>query len=87
MLKNYMEDFVDNTLPRVLERYKDICKCEKCIMDIKAKCLNQLRPLYFVTERGDVYSKLNSLEAQFKTDIVMELVKAIDTVSKSPRHD
>lgn len=87
MIKNYMEDLVDNALPEVLETYPEICKCKECLDDIKAKALNQLKPLYFVESRGSVYSKLNSLQSQFKTDILTEIIKAIDLISKNPRHD
>lgn len=87
MVRNYMEDLVENILPELLENYPNMCKCEECIDDIKALTLNQLKPSYFVEARGSVYSKLNSLESQFKTDIVTELIKAIDLVSANPRHD
>lgn len=86
MVKNYMEVLVENQLQRLLKNYNDICTCERCISDIMAKALNQLKPLYFVLEQGNVYAKLNNLESQFKTDIVTELVKSIEIISKNPRH-
>lgn len=87
MVKNYMEDLVENTLPEILETYPNICKCGECLDDIRARTLNQLKPIYFVESRGSVYSKLNSLQSQFKTDILTEIIKAIDLISKNPRHD
>ena len=87
MVKNYMEILVENQLTNLLKKYTDICTCERCIADIKAKTLNQLKPLYFVLEQGNVYAKLNNLESQFKTDIITELVKAIDIISNNPRHE
>lgn len=86
MIKNYMEQIVDETLPTVIDKYTDMCKCEKCIDDIKAITLNNLKPLYIVTEEGAIYSKLKELEQQFKTDIISELIKAIELVSKRPKH-
>lgn len=87
MIRNYMEDLVETILPEILEGYPNICKCKECLDDIKAKALNQLKPLYFVESRGSVFSKLNSLQSQFETDIVTELIKAIDLISKNPRHE
>lgn len=87
MVKNYMEVIVDTFLPSVLNQYKDICKCERCIDDIKAFALNRLKPLYFVSDKGSIYSKLNELQIQFRTDVTQELVKAIDAVSKNNHHD
>lgn len=86
MLKNYMEDAIDHLMPSVLENYPDICKCEMCILDIKAIALNGLKPMYTATEDGKVYFKLNELNNQFKIDIINGIMKAIEVVSKNPRH-
>lgn len=87
MLRNYMEDAVDHIIPSVLENYSDICKCEKCILDIKAIALNKLKPMYTATINGSVYIKVNELNNQFRIDIINEIMKAIAIVSKKPRHD
>lgn len=87
MIKNYMEILVERKLVDLLEDFPDNCKCERCINDIKAKTLNQLRPLYFVEEKGDVYTRLNNLQVQFETDIVTELIKSINLIFQNPRHD
>src|SRR5690554_1052757 len=86
MLKNYMEDIVDEVLPGVLKEYKNICKCEKCLEDIKAITLNELKPKYVVTNEGVVYTKLKELNCQSRTDVLTKLIMAIEKVSKSPRH-
>ncbi|WP_017413760.1 late competence development ComFB family protein [Clostridium tunisiense] len=87
MVKNYMEIVVDNILKKILPDYSNLCKCEKCCDDIKAIALNNLKPIYVVTNAGNLYAKVNELEIQFSTDIVKELVKAIDIVSKNPHHN
>lgn len=87
MIKNYMEQIVEETLPTIIDNYTNICKCEKCLDDIRAMALNNLKPLYYVTEEGAVYSKLNELGQQFRTDIISELIKAIEVVSKKPKHN
>ena len=87
MIKNYMEDLVERTLPEILAGYPDICKCPNCLDEIRAKALNQLKPQYFVESRGNVFTKLNSLQSQFKTDIVTEIIKATDLISANPRHN
>lgn len=82
-----MEDAIDHLLPSVLKDYDNICKCEKCIEDIKAMTLNKIKPMYTVTDKGSMYVKLGEeLEIQFKTDIVMQLIKSIEIVSKRPQH-
>lgn len=87
MLKNYMEIVLDEALPTVLEKYNNICTCERCIEDIKAIALNKFMPLYVVTEKGTVYSKINQLNVQFAADVISEITQAIEIVSKNPRHN
>ncbi len=77
---------MENLLPTVLDKYSDICKCEKCIDDIKAITLNSLKPLYVVTEEGNIFAKTNELSIQFKADVLGALTKAIEIVSKNPKH-
>ncbi len=87
MIKNYMESVVDRLLPVLLKDYKDICTCDRCKDDIRAIALNGLKPLYIATDKGEVYSKINELETQFRTDAIKELTKALEIVSKNPKHD
>lgn len=87
MVKNYMENFVEDLLPTVLNTYKDMCNCDRCIDDIKALTLNRLEPLYVVTERGEAYAKSNEIDRQFKINLVQKIVEAIEIVRKNPRHD
>jgi len=87
VLKNCMEIFVENALHVVLKEYEGICKCPKCIEDIKAISLNHLKPLYVVTEQGQAYMKVNEMEKQFQADVIQEVVRAIEIVSQNPKHD
>lgn len=84
-LKNYMEDIVFLILDELI-RDKNVCKCERCRMDIAAIALNHLPGKYVVTEKGEVYAKTDLLSRQFKTDVVIQLINAIDIVSKNPHH-
>ncbi|HDN86035.1 MAG: competence protein ComFB [Candidatus Omnitrophota bacterium] len=83
---NYMEDIVRNTLENLLSKRNDVCKCEKCTLDMMALALNNLPPKYVVTDKGRVYTKIAELELQLRTDVVREITKAIDKVKKAPQH-
>jgi competence protein ComFB len=87
MLKNYMEIVVDIILPVVIENYGNICRCDKCINDIKALALNNLQPHYVATVKGEVYTKINQLEVQFRADTITALVNSIEQVSRNSRHE
>ena len=85
-MKNYMEDCVMDMLPAVLKTM-DICKCDRCQMDIVAYALNNLPPKYVVARTGRLYAKLNSMYAQFHVDVATAVTNGAKQVSKSPRHD
>ncbi len=84
-IANYMEDVTANILSDLLKRdeYKRLAGDEKIKLDILAFALNRLPPKYVVTERGHVYTKLNELREQFKTNILVEITKAIQHVESN----
>lgn len=86
LLKNYMEEAVDSALEEILARKDDVCKCERCKLDIKALALNHLPPRYVVTDLGYAYTKANELAAQFKADIAVAITNALKVIKKNPRH-
>jgi competence protein ComFB len=84
-LKNYMEEIVFNQMKDVLADI-NVCKCDKCMMDIAAIALNDLPTKYIVTEKGELYSKINILMQQFEVDVVSAITKAAVLVKRNPRH-
>lgn len=85
-VKNYMEDVVEHLLPQISKQFKDSCTCERCISDIKALSLNNLKPKYVATEAGEVYAKVSELSSQFEADAIKAIVDAINRVKEHPRH-
>ncbi|SHE51547.1 competence protein ComFB [Caldanaerobius fijiensis DSM 17918] len=85
-VKNCMEDLVFEMIDGIIKDI-DVCKCDKCKMDIAALALNNLKPHYVVTPIGEVYTKVNILKQQFEADIISEIVKAAQYVAENPRHD
>ena len=86
VMKNYMEDIVDDLTLPILESM-DACKCDRCVFDIKAITLNTLPAKYIVTKKGKFYTKLESLQNQFEVDTIAAIAKAVAIVSKFPRHE
>jgi len=85
-IQNYMEDVVQDELELLLTDRDNVCKCNKCRMDMMVWTLNRVPPKYVVTDMGRIYTKLKEQEVQFKADVVKELTKAINFVSKNPQH-
>ena len=89
MIVNYMEEIVRNYLQNFLktdETYANTCKCEQCIDDIMAKALNNLKPYYITTKKGEVFAEYSSLETQHHAEVITEVIKAIEFVSKNKMH-
>ncbi|MEW6623741.1 MAG: late competence development ComFB family protein [Bacillota bacterium] len=85
LVKNVMELLVMQTVEDVLSKFPEVCRCDICRTDILALALNQLPPKYTVTEKGELFSKIQILEAQYRADIIGAITKAIIKVSESPR--
>jgi len=86
-LVNYMEEAVKKTFEEICgqEPYSGMEFTEKDRMDICAFALNHLPPRYVVTEKGHLYTRVDELKHQFKTDIIVELTKAVRKIKENPR--
>lgn len=85
-MRNYMEVCVEDLLDTILQDI-NCCTCENCRFDITAIALNSLPPKYVVTRKGQLYTKLYSLQQQFDVDIISAITKAAVIVNRNPRHD
>ncbi|MDV3426930.1 MAG: late competence development ComFB family protein [Bacillota bacterium] len=85
-LQNYTEIMIDHLMEAVLKNYNDICKCDKCLMDIKAIALNNLPPRYVVSDKGELYKKVEELDTQIQVDVIRAITKAIEQVRNNKRH-
>lgn len=84
--KNYMEELAVGVLDEILAKQENVCKCQRCRLDIVALALNNLVPKYAVTDIGRAHTKLEATKTQFQIDVVKELTKAIEKVNSNPRH-
>ncbi len=86
-LRNVNEDIVEHLIYDLLQEYSDICKCEKCVLDIKAIALNMMDSKYVVTDKGELFQKA---KYQFNNQEIVNATKyitqAIELVSRNPRH-
>ncbi len=85
-LKNYMEEAVFQVLGRMLAEREGVCGCDRCRLDIAALALNQVKPRYVVTDLGEVFTRASQMEAQFGTDVLTAVLRAMEQVGKNPRH-
>ena len=84
-LKNFMEVIVREMLPAVLAN-SPVCTCERCRLDILSYALNNLPPRYVVTNKGDMFARLETMQVQFEADVATALINGAKLVGSNPRH-
>ncbi len=81
MLKNYMEILVDEVYSEVKNKYS-ICQCEKYTKDIKSIALNNLPPVYFLSNVSEGEKKAFLLDRQRKITVLAKITEAVEIVVK-----
>ncbi|WP_353892535.1 late competence development ComFB family protein [Proteinivorax hydrogeniformans] len=85
-LINYNEILVKQKLDELWKDKNSECRCKKCKLDVTALALNNLPPKYVVSEKGELYSKVDSFNVQASTDITSAVVDAMEKVKRKPNH-
>ncbi|MGH7738969.1 MAG: late competence development ComFB family protein [bacterium] len=86
-LLNFMEEAAQRSLDELLAApaYESLKLSETQKLDVLAYALNRLPPRYVVTDKGHLYTRVDELKQQFKTDLIVELTKAIKFIGANPR--
>ena len=84
-LHNVAEDIMISKAPAIMESM-NMCTCKNCVYDVVALALNNTKPMYTVTKKGELFQKLASIESQCGTDIARELTRACIQIKMNPRH-
>lgn len=85
-LKNIIEDIARDFLNSALTLRYDICTCDLCKNDMLAYILSRVPARYVTTEEGSLYTIIEQTKLENEAVIAREIIKAIDVVSKNPRH-
>ncbi|MFH1577928.1 MAG: CheR family methyltransferase [Candidatus Omnitrophota bacterium] len=86
-LKNIVEDLAADFLNIVLALRYDICTCDLCKTDMLAYVLSRVPAKYVTTEEGSLRTIMEQTKAEHQAQIGREIIKAIEIVSKNPRHE
>ena len=88
ILINKMENTVKLAVNSILaeDEYSNVCKCQRCKLDIIALTLNKLHPRYVVTTMGNAIINANISSDQWRADVTTAVCEAIEIVNNNPRH-
>ena len=84
--ENYIEKMVRDELAKLFEQDEKLCKCDKCYQDIMTLTLNNLPPMYVSSNVGHIMTMYNLTKDQLHAQVMVELLKAVELVRKSPNH-
>ncbi|WP_129409478.1 late competence development ComFB family protein [Marinitoga lauensis] len=83
VMEHLVEDITNEmfSMPNV-----DMCVCDRCRADVIALALNHLHPKYVVTEKGRIFSELETYTFQMRAEVLTEVLKAMEKVKERPSH-
>lgn len=84
-LVNVIEELVKSRVREMMKEY-DMCRCDKCYLDVCAIVLNTLKPQYVTTSKGSLLAMLSDTNLQYITDLTVKIVQALKLVRDYPRH-
>jgi len=88
LLKNEAEMLVINELEKQLQDAPDdMCRCNDCIVDIAAKALNSIKPLYRYSLLGSLYTSQAMSDKAYSDALRNAVMEAIEIVTANPAHD
>lgn len=85
-VQNYMEIVVDKSVDLVMKSM-GMCRCKKCRQDVCALALNNLKPMYGATAKGEVIMKIQMTKDQARADLVATITQSAKKVHENPQHE
>jgi competence protein ComFB len=83
---NILEEVVKARTVKLIEGI-DMCRCERCRFDACAIALNALAPKYVTTNKGALLSQAGYINLEHRTEIDVQVIKALMLVKENPRHN
>lgn len=77
---NYAEYFVESYMKEIMKG-DTFNHNDEYVRQIYVMVLNSIKPFYAVTKKGEMYNKIKTQEGQYKTNIFLEITRAIDIMN------
>ncbi|MCD6277708.1 late competence development ComFB family protein [candidate division WOR-3 bacterium] len=84
-IKNYLEEFVEELAKEQLQKVPELAGNERALMDVMALALNNLKPMYVVSDAGHILTEVKLSSEQIRAKVLVAVLQAIDTVKRNPR--
>ncbi len=84
-IKNYLEAFVEELAKEQLQKVPELAGNERALMDVMALALNNLKPMYVVSDAGHILTEVKLSSEQIRAKVLVAVLQAIDRVKRNPR--
>ena len=84
-LRNRSAEMVLAKLETILEKKKNFCHCEECVLDLIAYTLNHVTPLYGTSLLGPLHPRKDK-EKKVEIEIDLALKAGIEKITRHPHH-
>jgi competence protein ComFB len=84
-LVNAYDELVQTAVREVMDK-TDMCKCEKCFLDICAIVFNQGYTHFVNTREGQLLKKIPSMNLGNQVEMMVQVMHAIKLVKNFPHH-
>lgn len=85
-LVNAYDDIVRTQVKQLMSREENMCKCEKCFLDICALVFNRGYTNFVTTHKGQVFTQLAESGISNQVDLTITIIDAINKVKSRPNH-
>lgn len=85
VLVNVVESLVKEKTREMIKTF-DMCQCNKCYLDACAIALNRTKSLYITSEKGQLLSRLTTINYGYQAEQMVEVIRALETVKENPKH-
>lgn len=83
-IRNYLEEFVEELAKEQLKKYPELAKSERALMDVMALALNNLKPMYVVSDAGHILTEVKLSSDQIRAKVLVAVLQAVEKVRKNP---
>ena len=83
---NFVEEAVFETTERLAAADPEFCGCEKCVADVEAYALANLKPAYASAPVGAVVTRVVTDRADHHAEITVKVTTAMRLVKAQPHH-
>lgn len=83
---NAYDELVRTAVREAIDNDEEMCKCEKCFLDVCTIVFNNGFAHFVTTRQGALYAKIGDMNTGAHVNLFVEVLQAIAKVKQRPMH-